>query len=113
VRTTVSAVNPWRTALRRDWPSPASVVEPVLLRALRRLASICLKDGTEDDENAVRPLDHHLPGKTLLRHHGIAILSNARWICRRPRTVPPGPFFLSSFVLSKNTISVSAYVHFN
>src|SRR5215469_12817977 len=37
---TVSAVSPWRTALRRDACLPASVFGPVLLRALRRLASI-------------------------------------------------------------------------
>src|SRR6516164_1551232 len=37
---TVSVVSPWRTALRRDACLPASVFGPVLLRALRRLASI-------------------------------------------------------------------------
>lgn len=41
---TVSAVNPWRTALLRDCRFPLSVVGPVLLCALRRLASICLSD---------------------------------------------------------------------
>src|SRR6516225_246392 len=39
---TVSAVSPWRTALQRDTCFPASVLGPVLLSALRRLASICL-----------------------------------------------------------------------
>src|SRR5215468_593606 len=38
---TVSAVSPWRTALQRDTCFPASVFGPVLLSALRRLASIC------------------------------------------------------------------------
>src|SRR6516225_632102 len=41
---TVSAVSPWRTALRRDTCFPASVFGPVLLSALRRLASICLNE---------------------------------------------------------------------
>src|SRR5262245_48388776 len=41
---TVSAVSPWRTALRRDVCLPASVLGPVLLIALRRLASNCLHD---------------------------------------------------------------------
>src|ERR1019366_8046237 len=40
---TVSAVRPWRTALQRERCLPSSVTGPVLLRALRRLASICLK----------------------------------------------------------------------
>src|SRR6516225_4321274 len=39
---TVSAVSPCRTALQRDACLPASVLGPVLLSALRRLASICL-----------------------------------------------------------------------
>ena len=37
---TVSAVSPWRTALPRERCLPASVFGPVLLCALRRLASI-------------------------------------------------------------------------
>src|SRR5262249_23668420 len=41
---TVSAVSPWRTALRRDFCFPASVLGPVLLNALRRLASNCRHD---------------------------------------------------------------------
>src|SRR3974377_1676065 len=41
---TVSAVRPWRTALQRERSLPSSVVGPVLLRALRRLASICLRE---------------------------------------------------------------------
>src|SRR5215468_1310462 len=41
---TVSAVRPWRTALQRDTCLPASVFGPVLLSALRRLASLCLKE---------------------------------------------------------------------
>src|SRR3974390_1538533 len=40
----VSAVRPWRTALQRERSLPSSVVGPVLLRALRRLASICLRE---------------------------------------------------------------------
>ena len=38
---TVSAVRPWRTALRRDCWLPSSLLGPVLLSALRRLAWIC------------------------------------------------------------------------
>src|SRR3974390_763308 len=41
---TVSAVRPWRTALQRERSLPSSVVGPVLLRALPRLASICLSE---------------------------------------------------------------------
>src|SRR3974377_1048395 len=41
---TVSTVRPWRTALQRERSLPSSVVGPVLLRALRRLASICLRE---------------------------------------------------------------------
>src|SRR6516164_6666273 len=37
---TVSAVRPWRSALQRDARFAASVFGPVLLSALRRLASI-------------------------------------------------------------------------
>src|SRR5262249_55564882 len=38
---TVSAVRPWRSALRRDACFPGSVFGPVLRSALPRLASIC------------------------------------------------------------------------
>src|SRR5215471_16648914 len=38
---TVSAVRPWRSALRRDFCFPASVFGPVLRSALARLAWIC------------------------------------------------------------------------
>jgi hypothetical protein len=41
MRFTVSAVSPWRTALQRERCLPSGVVGPVLLPALRRLASIC------------------------------------------------------------------------
>src|SRR3974377_386697 len=41
---TVSTVRPWRTALQRERSLPSSVVGPVLFRALRRLASICLRE---------------------------------------------------------------------
>jgi len=41
---TVSAVRPWRTALQRERRLPSGVVGPVLLSALRRLASICLRE---------------------------------------------------------------------
>ena len=52
---TVSAVRPWRTALRRERSLPSGVVGPVLLSALRRLASICLSELIEDQlENWVR-----------------------------------------------------------
>src|SRR5262249_13379212 len=39
---TVSAVRPWRRALQREACFPSSDFGPVLLSALRRLASICL-----------------------------------------------------------------------
>ena len=45
---TVSAVRPWRRALRRECSLPSGVVGPVLLSALRRLASICLSELIED-----------------------------------------------------------------
>ena len=35
-------VKPWRNAFRRERSLPSGVVGPVLLSALRRLASICL-----------------------------------------------------------------------
>ena len=38
----VSAVSPLRTAFRRERSLPSSVIGPVLWRALRRFASICL-----------------------------------------------------------------------
>jgi hypothetical protein len=38
---TVSAVNSWRRALRRDCRLPSSLLGPVPLRAFLRLASIC------------------------------------------------------------------------
>ena len=41
---TVSAVRPWRTALQRERCLPSGVVGPVLFDALRRLASICLRE---------------------------------------------------------------------
>jgi hypothetical protein len=45
---TVSAVSPWRTALQRHRSLPYCVIGPVLLRALRRLGSICLSDAIAD-----------------------------------------------------------------
>src|SRR5262249_60321010 len=45
---TVSALSPWRTALQRDACFPAFVFGPVLLSALRRLASICLYEVMEN-----------------------------------------------------------------
>src|SRR6516162_2265103 len=51
---TVSAVRPWRTALQRDECLPASVFGPVLLRAFRRLASICRYEVIGDSPNWVR-----------------------------------------------------------
>src|ERR1019366_10316657 len=41
---TVSAVRPWRTALQHERRLPSGVVGPVLFSALRRLASICLRE---------------------------------------------------------------------
>ena len=41
---TVSAVRPWRAALREERCLPASVLGPMLFWALRRLASICWSD---------------------------------------------------------------------
>ena len=38
----------WRKALRRERSLPSGVVGPVLLSALRRLASICLRELIED-----------------------------------------------------------------
>src|ERR1035437_449097 len=49
---TVSAVRPWRTALRRERSLPSGVVGPVLLSALRRLASICLRELIENQQLA-------------------------------------------------------------
>src|ERR1019366_6739262 len=52
---TVSAVRPWRNALRHERSLPSGVVGPVLLSALRRLASICLSELIDDQqENWVR-----------------------------------------------------------
>src|ERR1035437_851519 len=45
---TVSAVRPWRTALQRERCFPSGVVGPVLFSALRRLASICLRELIEN-----------------------------------------------------------------
>src|SRR5262249_23152431 len=45
---TVSALSPWRTALQRDACFPAFVFGPLLLSALRRLASICLYEVMEN-----------------------------------------------------------------
>src|SRR5450759_2642284 len=45
---TVSAVRPWRTALQRERCLPSDVDGPVLLIALRRLASICLRELIKD-----------------------------------------------------------------
>ena len=45
---TVSAVRPWRTALQRERRLPSGVVGPVLFSALRRLASICLRELIEN-----------------------------------------------------------------
>src|ERR1039458_2040673 len=50
---TVSAVRPWRTALQRERSLPSGVVGPVLLSALRRLASICLSELIDDQKNWV------------------------------------------------------------
>src|SRR5664280_2664411 len=47
---TVSAVRPWRKALRRERSLPSGVVGPVLLSALRRLASICLSELIDDQQ---------------------------------------------------------------
>src|SRR5215469_16050526 len=44
---TVSAVRPWRRALQREACFPSSDFGPVLLSALRRLASICLYEVIE------------------------------------------------------------------
>ena len=51
---TVSAVRPWRNALRRERSLPSGVVGPVLLSALRRLASIRLRDVIENRLEWVR-----------------------------------------------------------
>ncbi len=48
---TTSAVRPRRMALRRERRLPASVFGPVLLRALRRFASVCLSDVIGSDSH--------------------------------------------------------------
>src|SRR6516165_7201654 len=64
---TVSAVSPWRTALRRDVCLPASVLGPVLLRALRRLPSICRYEVMERfSANWVRFVDLDRPHRLRL-----------------------------------------------
>jgi hypothetical protein len=45
---TVSQVRPWRKAFQRERSLPSGVIGPVLLSALRRLASICLSELIED-----------------------------------------------------------------
>src|SRR5450759_5294610 len=70
---TVSAVRPWRTALQRERRLPSGVVGPVLFSALRRLASICLR---ELIENQAEQLGfHHEDGPGLRRGH----LRPCRW----------------------------------
>src|SRR5450756_548224 len=48
IRDRVSVVRPWRTALQRERRLPSGVVGPVLFSALRRLASICLRELIEN-----------------------------------------------------------------
>jgi hypothetical protein len=57
----VSAHNPWRTAFCRDRRLPSSVLGPVLLSALRRLASICRNDvmGWSIHRHGWRPSSPH------------------------------------------------------
>ena len=55
---TVSAVRPWREALQRECSLPSGVVGPVLLSALRRLASICLRDVIEDRSEQMGSFRH-------------------------------------------------------
>ena len=69
---TVSAVRPWRTALQRERCLPSGVVGPVLLSALRRLASICLRELIEDAIGTI--------GFVLVRPEGA---------CHQRRRVPP------------------------
>ena len=45
---TVSEVRPWLKALQRERSLPSGVIGPVLLSALRRLASICFSELIED-----------------------------------------------------------------
>src|SRR5271166_5554867 len=75
---TVSAVSPWRTALQGDACLPASVFGPVLLSALRRLASICLSEVMArflavskrgQLMNAAHPLSGHFKLEPKRTHH--------------------------------------------
>ena len=55
---TVSEVRPWRKALRRERSLPSGVTGPVLLRALRRLASICLNELIADQPAKLASFRH-------------------------------------------------------
>src|ERR1022692_1205688 len=55
---TVSAVRPWRNALRRERSLPSGVVGPVLLSAFRRLASICLRELIDDQRKELASFRH-------------------------------------------------------
>src|SRR5664279_927202 len=55
---TVSAVRPWRTALQRERRLPSGVVGPVLFSALRRLASICLRELIENQAEQLGSFRH-------------------------------------------------------
>src|SRR5450756_331367 len=73
---TVSAVRPWRTALQRERRLPSGVVGPVLFSALRRLASICLRELIENQSEQLGSFRHEdglgfrcaLPRLYLLRY---------------------------------------------
>src|ERR1019366_9801997 len=55
---TVSAVRPWRTALQHERRLPSGVVGPVLFSALRRLASICLRELIADQAEQLALFRH-------------------------------------------------------
>src|SRR5450759_5857885 len=76
---TVSAVRPWRNALLRERSLPSGVVGPALLSALRRLASICLRD----------VIEHRSQQMGSFRHLGITMPFGMAGLC--PGALPICP----------------------
>src|ERR1035437_7383692 len=75
---TVSAVRPWRNALRRERCLPSGVVGPVLLSALRRLASICLRELIDDQQVKLGSFRH---GKRDAVRFGLTLCPGPLPIC--------------------------------
>src|SRR5262252_2477751 len=101
---TVSAVRPWRTALRRDACLPASVFGPVLLRALRRLAPIWRY------EVMARRLPNWVRFEVLIpSYHFCLAMGGSSAIAREPRRqidtglVPPRGFVTAAMHLAMMT----------